>query len=335
MSHENMGNRRIELYISLLLFLILKLESLGQPIPSREENIDFINTFSKDAESQWGDDDHIQIFFFLIPKEYQNPFYVRIFDPDCGGEHDLNVDGFNSRTSFSMYGGYETYSNPAARSHQKTEGYDSGRKLINFEFGNDAELDNQWFSLGPFNPKSGEFIDQFNGNIFKLIIEGETGNDGNLYRLFLSSEPNSNKAILGSNAFTYNYSFRLKNDSSTAAHLYPFIDNKTVSIKQGNFDFDNEGTIKLYSRNKNGHKVALSGDDELAISNHPILPNEQGKTLDIQIVKNENRVNDMSFFLLNQYNEAIPFFAIPLGGIPQYEFKVKTKYEYRNKKHSF
>ena len=330
-----MDSKNLVLIAFLIVFQLSVFELKAQPVPSLEENIDFISTFSKDAKTQWGDDDHLQIFFFLIPNDYQNPFYIRIFDPDCIGENDLKVNDWNSKTKFSVYGGFQAFSDPAAQSHIRKEGYDSGRLLISYTFANDQELDNKWFTLGPFNPRSGEKVNDFGGMVFKLIIEGEEGDDGNLYRLFLSSQPDDNKSVLGSNAFTYNYSFRLKSDSSTAAHLYPFIDNKTVSVKQGNFDFDNEGTIKLYSRTKNGHRVLLSGDNEIAVSEHIITPEEQGKTLDIQIVKNQNRVNDMSFYLLNQYNQAVPFFAIPLGGVPQYKFKVKTQYEYRNKKHSF
>ena len=68
---------------------------LAQPVPAKEENIPFLVTFSKKASSSYGDDDHSQTFFFTIPKDYKKPFYIRVFDPDIGGEYDELNNGSN------------------------------------------------------------------------------------------------------------------------------------------------------------------------------------------------------------------------------------------------
>ena len=309
---------------------------MGQPLPAVGENIDFISTFGPEAETQWGDDDQTQIFFFIIPKTCTTPVYLRIFDPGCGGKYDLATDGaFNTRTSFSVYGGAGAFSDPDARRHEVTGNYKSGTLLVSLTFSDQEELDDDWFSMGPFNPGEGEFQKQFEGYILKVIIEGVEGNDGNLYRLFLSQDPDKNVPVGGSNAFTYKYSFRLKNEPGQVTHLYPLIGENVRSIKQFNFDFDNEGEIKIYSVKKNGHQIKLSGDDELATSQHEILPKERGKSMDIQIVKSKNRINDMTFYMLNQYDQAIPFYAIPIGGVPKYLFKVQVTYDYENQKRSY
>jgi hypothetical protein len=32
-------------------------------------------------------------------------------------------------------------------------------------------------------------------------------------------------------------------------------------------------------------------------------------------------------YLTNQYNEAIPFFSVPIGGVPKYKYKVDVQYK--------
>ncbi|TXC77040.1 hypothetical protein [Luteibaculum oceani] len=307
----------------------------GQVMPASGENIDFLSTFGAQADPQWGDDDHIQIVFFLIPKTYKRPIYLRIFDPECGGQHDLLTEvPWNTKTNFSVYGGAKAYSEKDAQQYNPGPNYRSGNLIISVDF-SDKPYDNEWYTLGPFNPAEGEYNKALDGFIFKVIVEGTEGNDGNVYRLALSTVPKNNIPIPGGNAFTYNYTFRLKNSRTQVAHLYPYIDNSVISIKQFNFDFDSEGEIKLYSVAKNGHVLVSSGDKELSTSEHKVDEIERGKSMDIQIAKNQDRVNDMTFYILNQYNQAIPFFAIPIGGIPKYNFNIDIKYDYINKNKSY
>ena len=63
-------------------------EILGQAVPGKDENIPFLVNFGKNGETSWGDDDFYSIFFFTIPKDFNRQFYIKVFDPDCGGEND-------------------------------------------------------------------------------------------------------------------------------------------------------------------------------------------------------------------------------------------------------
>ena len=74
----------------LYIFILLTISTLGiaQPVPNVEENIPYLMTFGLEAETSWGDDDFSQAFFFLIPEEYDQPFFIRVFDPDTGGDVD-------------------------------------------------------------------------------------------------------------------------------------------------------------------------------------------------------------------------------------------------------
>jgi len=58
--------------------------------------------------------------------------------------------------------------------------------------------------------------------MFKIICDGISGDDGNLYRYFLSRDPNNDVPIEGANAFTYSYCFRMWNDIKVS-HMFILI----------------------------------------------------------------------------------------------------------------
>ena len=298
----------------------------AQKIPSSRENIEYLVTFGKQAPTGWGDDDYTQILFFVVPKTHDKPFYIRVFDPDVGGNIDMNIQGFNTSTSFSIYGGETAFSDKDAQGLNPTGNYKSGILLGQKTFNSSNEFDSKWYTFGPFNPSEGEFTEQFGGNIFKVIIEGKSGNDGNLYLFYMSESATENIPLEGGNCFTYEYSFRLKTGENNIAHLYPFVDNSVVSIYQNNFDFDNDGYIKLFSVAKNGHIMDGSGDNKWAKTGSVITDEERGKSLDIQIHRKGSFNNDMVFYVTNEYNQPIPFFASPIGGPPKYNYKIDIKY---------
>lgn len=254
------------IYITIFLLSILIVTSgdglFGQPVPGKDENIPFLVTFGKQGETSWGDDDFYQVWFFAVPRDFNQQFYIRIFDPDCGGEHDEIQGEFNTRTLFSVYGGkgVDPDQNEDSKGLLNGLNYKGGNQLAQRVFAGEAKYDNKWFTFGPFNPSSGDYNKKWNSYIFKIVCEGISGDDGNLYRYFLSRDPGNNIAIEGANAFTYEYTFRMWNDFKSIAHIYPYIDTGIVSIKERNFDWDNDGTILVVSRYKQG--VSMKTSDE-------------------------------------------------------------------------
>ncbi len=318
----------MNIHKTILTFLVLwSLTGLGQAVPSKAENIDYIVTFGNKADATWGDDDFSQVFFFAIPETFSEPFYIRVFDPDCGGEHDQENKGFNTTTTYTLYGGEGAYKNKAAINIDPIGDYKSGVELVSETFGVDEELDNNWYSFGPINPNEGEYDGDLKSHIFKLIAEGKSGDDGNMYRYFLSKSSSDNIEILGANVFTYEYTFRLKNQAGTQTYFYPFVDKNTVKITQHNFDFDNDGAIKVYSSLKNGHYSNFSSDGKWSKGVHSIEKEEQGKSMNIRLIKRATFQNDMTLYITNEYNIPVPLFATPLGGMPKYVYKVDVKYK--------
>jgi hypothetical protein len=322
-------------YFQILCFLILGLQSAtvySQPVPGKDENIPFLVTFGKQGETSWGDDDFYQVFFFTIPRDYTQQFYIRVFDPDCGGEHDEIQGEFNTRTLFSVYGGkgVDPDKNEDSRGLYNGLNYKGGNLLASRVFGGEAKYDNKWFTFGPFNPTAGDFNPKW-GFIFKVVCEGLSGDDGNLYRYFLSRDPENNLPIEAANAFTYEYSFRMWNDFRSVAHIYPYIDTGVIFTQQRNFDWDNDGTILVVSRYKQGIEVPISNENDWKDSKIPIEPQEIGSSLDFQFHKRQGDLvknNNVVIITENQRGEALPFVASPIGGVPVYTPRIKvTQYK--------
>jgi hypothetical protein len=314
---------------AVTLFLLCNfIVSVGQPIPSPEEKIPFACTFAKDSDKEWGDDDFVQIFFFAVPESYTRPVYIRVFDPETGGMYDENHNVFNSKTKFSVYAGAGCHSDAAAQGCDPVGNFKSGILLTTRTFSNETKFDNKWIALGPFNPADGELQPQLGGRVFKVVIEGLEGDDGNLYRLFLSSSGTENRPVEGGNGFAYEYTFRLEDSPGSVSHLYPFIPEKVTAVKVKIFDYDNEGVIRIISVARRGYICQLEESGLWIESRYRISKPEINTSIDVQFIKKHHvKNNNIVVFITNQYGEAMPFFTSPIGGIPKYTYKIGVKVE--------
>lgn len=314
--------------IAPAFLMVLSLTGRSQQTPSLEEKIPFVCTFSKDSDKDWGDDDGVQTFFFVIPESYKKPIYVRVFDPEVGGKNDENHGAFNSKSKFTVYGGNKAHSEPAAKSQDPVGNFRSGVVLATKTFSNETTYDNAWYTMGPFNPVEGELQPEIGGRVFKLIIEGMEGDDGNLYKIFLSTDPNDNKPVEGGNTFAYEYTFRLSSTDMPVSHLYPFVGTNVTAVKVKIFDFDNDGTIRVVSVAKKGEVTKPAVDKNWMENIYKITKSEINTSLDIQFMKNKtSKNNNIVVAISNQYGELMPFFTTPIGGIPKYIMKIGVKAE--------
>ncbi len=314
------------------LFLVFVVGFTGgiyaQPVPAGDENIPYLMTFGPKASTSWGDDDFSQTFFFLVPKNFSQPVYIRVYDPEIGGVVD-ELDGvFDTKMTYSIYGGKECYSNKDAKETQPTGNYKSGNLLGSKSFGDQPAYDQKWYTFGPFNPSEGEYVAMFDGYIFKVICDGIEGDDGNLYRYFLSTMPDENKAVEGANAFAYEYSFRMWDNPTEVSHIYPFVDDRAISVKLSNFDWDGDGMIRTVSVARQGQLSKTSGENNWIEDEFKIFEAEKNTSLDIQFIKRKSPVvknNNVVVSVRNQYGELLPFYVIPIGGVPKYKYAVANK----------
>ena len=323
MTEQLLGARHIFFLISLVLAGTLNASS--QPVPPDNSNIPFLVTFGKQASKNYGDDDFSQVFFLSIPSSETDPFYIRVFDPEIGGEYDEVYGGADTKTKFSIYGGKGCWSEPDAQQVDPVGKYKAGTLLDSKSFSESDKYDNDWYSFGPLDPKEGELVEELGGYVFKIVAEGTEGNDGNLYKYFFSRGPNVNIAIEGANAFGYEWTFRMPAERSAICHLYPYINDDVVSIQQYNFDWDDDGIIKIVSYEKKGEWVAMSNEADWKNSTHQILPTERNSSLDIQFVKTKEKAknnNNVCFSFKNQYGEFMRFYTIPIGGVQRFKYNL-------------
>jgi hypothetical protein len=310
------------------LFVLSSLTAYAQPAPAIDENIPFLVTFGADSKTAWGDDDFCQIFFCFIPPSQKTPFYIRVYDPDTSGDYDEAKGEFNTTINFSVYGGKGAFSDSSAQNIQLKGNYKSGFLLASKSFGADYRYNKKWYTFGPFNPLEGEYSELLGGRALKIIAQGTSGDDGNLYRYFLSSSPTENIPLEGGNFFTYKYHFRLSDNQKHISQIYPYVDNKTISIEISNFDWDNDGIIRIFSVAKNGIQSNVSGDDDWSVRRFPIVAEEKNSTVEIQFIKSQTQQvknNNVVVTVRNQYGIALPFFVVPIGGVPIYSPKIRMK----------
>jgi hypothetical protein len=309
----------------LTLHIAIVLQLNAQIAPSEYENIDYLITFGKDADKKWGDDDNVQVHFFVIPKEETAPVYIRVYDPETSGKYDTKNKEFNSTTKYRILGGEGAFSTKAARNINPIKGYDKGRLILSKNFGNTTQYDGKWYSFGPINPSEGEYSKKFKGYIFKMICEGTSGDDGNAYKYALSYSKTENIPVENGNIFTYEMSFHLKSKVTSTAHIYPFIEEGIIAITQYNFDADDDLEMRLTSIARKLIPLKSSADGQWISNTLKILEKEVNTSLDLQLVKQSASGNDMVVHILNQYKEAVPLFSIPIGGKPKYKYNVKVK----------
>ncbi len=182
-------------------------------------------TFGNDASPNDGDDNFSQIIFFKIPKSIKKPLYVRIFDPDCGGAWDElgswnkseeSVGNWNTRTRFSLYGG-------------------SGKLIISKSFETDSLTDNHWYTLAKIIPQNGKKVGDY--YLFKLLVQGEKGNDGNVFDVIVSSSKLNEKPV-GVKLFSYAPTVSIPKKQSAFPEFRFLIPSNTQTLYIRNFDLD-------------------------------------------------------------------------------------------------
>jgi len=299
--------------------------AFSQPVPSVEENIPFLMTFGNEADISWGDDDFSQAFFFLIPSDFKRQVFIRVFDPDVGGKHDEIRGDWDTRCSFEVFGGEGCHSEDDARETSPFGNYKSGTLLAMKVFGNEPRYDDDWYTFGPFNPEEGEYSEVFDAHIFKIITEGISGDDGNMYRYYISTSGKENVPIEGANAFAYEYSFRMHNDAYEVSHIYPYITEGTVTVRISNFDWDNDGHILIVSKERQGQQLTVSGESNWIEDEIKVIKEEEKSSYDFQFVKSKRPLvknNNVVVNVRNQFDETMPFYTSPIGGVPKYKYSV-------------
>jgi hypothetical protein len=72
----------------------------------------------------------------------------------------------------------------------------------------------------------------------------------------------------------------------------------------------------------------VSGDNNWIVRKFPIVAEEKNSTIEIQFLKNQSvqiRNNNVVVIVRNQYGISLPFYVVPIGGVPVYSPKIRMK----------
>jgi hypothetical protein len=242
----------------------------------------FLTTFGPLAAANQGDDDKVQTIFFQIP-DSASSLYFRIYDADTGGIVDDMLGPADTVISYTLRGLAGAYTDPAARlAHPGPAGIASGTLLTQTAIGEDTAsvYDGLWgLVFGPYDASAGECIG--GSCVFKLVVEGAAGKDGNRYNVAVSTLPNSNVTPSGSRVFAYSWTLYLDSNSSLRPPLYPYVPGGVTSLTQYNFDLDGtSGGMTLHTPLQDiaVPSGGVSGNNTTASSSHGVLSAEDGAT---------------------------------------------------------
>ena len=268
-----------------------------------QENSSLIN-YGPQASTREGDDDFRQIIYFQIPQSLKDTLYLRLFDADCGGENDSKYGEWDTPMTYRFYGGNGTFSQPSVKSPQKI--YDAafqGSLIREQTFSLEPFADNHWLNLAAFAPSAGELIDGF--YYFKLVVQGASGDDGNVYDVFLSSQPKRNVLPKGAAVFDYTPTLRLP-QTGIFAEMRLFVPLQCLSLHIHNFDISG-GKMGLETAFRSNIPVLSSGQDNWAETPLLLEEKESGRMCALTFEGGVEIPNDATFFVLDDYGAALPF----------------------------
>ncbi len=223
------------------------------------------------ASTAEGDDDYRELIFLSVPADLEDRLYLRIFDPDTGGDHDLAYGGSeDTETRYALIGGAGALSAVAGSAAPSAEDLASGEPIREASVAASAALDGKWQTIASFLPDQGELVGE--RRVFRLLVEGLAGNDANLYAATLSLRDRRNLAPDGLEVFAFSPTVRMPDDDSIT-ELRFVVPQGADRLVLHNFDVAN-GEVTLTTALRSV-PLAASGQNEWRESEVEMLEREQ------------------------------------------------------------
>jgi PKD repeat protein len=261
-------------------------------------------TFGVGAHPQEGDPDRRQAFYFSVPATFGKPLYVRLFDPESGGQHDqITTRGPNTTTRFTVFGGKgadaSRFARPERISHQEET---AGTPLLRKEFKNEPDLDNAWTTLGSVMPEQGELV---NGRyLFRLLVHGLRGHDGNVFDFAVSTSETENVRPEGLSLYTYGPTTRTPVEGMITELRFRIPDD-AQSLIVGTFD--GAAAEVLLQQRFQQTPLNTSGQNEWKTTPLVLTGSDRGTDGAITLQGGEEVPNDTTFYVADQNGRPIPF----------------------------
>ncbi len=282
-----------------LLLLVLLAPAMGIAQQST-----YMITYGTDSNTDEGDDDFVQVLFLRLPETLKDSVYLRVFDADCGGQHDARYRGeFNTTTTFSLYGGPGAYTTAGLKSATPSAtARHTGTQLAQLALGEDNFKDNQWVNLSVIAPNQGELVDEY--YYLKLVVEGGPGDDGNIFLVEPSRVPQRNLMPDGAELFTYAPTIRLPNPGVFAEMRF-MVPESVREITVHGFDVTG-ATIGVETAFRSNLPVQTGGQNEWATSSVELDRIEVGRLCALRFEGGAEMPNDGGFYVTDDSGNLLP-----------------------------
>ena len=86
----------------------------GWSATAQAQETPLVVTYGPEAATAEGDPDFREVIFLSVPEGLEDRLYLRVFDPDTGGAHDLVYDApDDTQVRFRLFGGEGAYTGAA------------------------------------------------------------------------------------------------------------------------------------------------------------------------------------------------------------------------------
>ncbi|MBU4457137.1 MAG: PKD domain-containing protein, partial [Candidatus Omnitrophica bacterium] len=299
--------------IAILVSLAVTKQAFCYRVPPEESNIRYLYVFGEDGKKSYGTKKEPQVVFVKVPASYTGEVNVSVYDPDAGGYIDEKSGKWNTETRFSIFGGKKAYTSIAGLTEAKIEDFYQGTLIQAEKFSEDKKYDKKFFHFSPLSASQGEKVGDF--VYFKIVAEGLSGDDNNVFSLEVSPETVE--------AFAYSLNLRLAESRGTKMALYPEIPERAAKIVEYNFDLDaSGGTIELFSAS-NAYRIKGSSTGMWANTKIDVPKKDAGKRWVYEITKATQPNANMAMYLASSDGNAIPVYFTPGESGPKRVFVEK------------
>lgn len=286
-----------------LLILLLWIALMTSATLAFAQESTLMVTYGFDSMKIEGDSDFKQVIFIQIPQTISETIYLRIFDADCGGRLDSAFSEFDTKTRFQLFGGVGAYSADTIKNPLPDEDDILAGTLIASEvFGENNFRDNKWYNFAEFSPEAGEEIGE--DRVFKLVVEGLAGNDGNVFDIAVSYSNNRNRPPEGLKIFSYALTVRLPSVGIFAEMPF-FVPADMDEISVHNFDLAG-AAIAIETAYRSNLRISSSGQGKWAESKVEFEKNERNRLCAVTFEGGGEIPNDATFYLTDSKDVAVP-----------------------------
>ena len=259
------------------------------------------------APSREGDVDKLERLYFSLPAGSTGTYYLRVFDPEYGGDNDTIQGRSNSATLYRFFGGDGAFSQ-TPRPSMVEDGagplpYDRrvsieapGEMLFERRYDDDPTGDMQWVTFTEFDASAGEVVgDRI---YFRLDVQGIGGDDGNVFIADVSQSPTGNQRPDGLEVVAYDPTMRWPGFGGPVQAILNAPEDGQVTVQT----FDGAGGRIAVQTDFEDLPLRASGQDDWAVQTVTLADPQVAITL----VDGLEKPNDITLSAFDSSGSALP-----------------------------